>query len=56
MSRQPLVSVIIPAYNRGALVRQAAASALAQTYGACEVLVVDDGSTDPPWRPWDRQV
>ena len=55
MSRQPLVSVIIPAYNRGALVRQAAASALAQTHSDYEV-VVDDGSTDPPWRPWDRQV
>ncbi len=47
MSRQPSVSVIIPTYNRAALVRRAAASALAQTHRAYEVVVVDDGSTDP---------
>ncbi|MFC2023597.1 glycosyltransferase [Chloroflexota bacterium] len=42
----PLVSIIIPSYNCRAWVCEAIDSALAQTYPACEVIVVDDGSTD----------
>lgn len=42
----PLVSLIIPTYNHAAVLRDAIESALAQTYPACEVLVVDDGSQD----------
>jgi glycosyltransferase involved in cell wall biosynthesis len=40
------VSVVIPAYNREATVEQAVASARAQTRPPCEVIVVDDASTD----------
>ena len=43
---QPLVSCIVPCYNRPVYVREAIDSALAQTYPALEVIVVDDGSTD----------
>ena len=42
----PLVSVIIPTFNRRTLVRGAIASVCAQRGDACEVIVVDDGSTD----------
>jgi glycosyltransferase involved in cell wall biosynthesis len=42
----PLVSILVNNYNYGAYVGQAIESALAQTYTSCEVVVVDDGSTD----------
>ncbi len=42
----PLVSVVIPTYNRADLLPQALESVFSQTYGRVEVLVVDDGSTD----------
>lgn len=43
---QPLVSVIIPFFNRAALTAEAIGSALAQTYSAMELIVVNDASTD----------
>ena len=42
----PLVSIIICNYNYERYLRCAIDSALAQTYGHVEVIVVDDGSTD----------
>ena len=42
----PIVSVIIPTYNRWPMVRQAIESVLAQSYRGWELIVVDDGSND----------
>jgi len=42
----PVVSVIVPTYNRWPLVREAIESVLAQSYTLFELIVVDDGSTD----------
>jgi len=41
------VSVVIPCYNAGATLDEAVQSALAQTWDDLEVVVVDDGSSDP---------
>ena len=43
---RPLVSVIIPTYNRGWALGEAIESVLAQEYTNFELIVVNDGSTD----------
>jgi glycosyltransferase involved in cell wall biosynthesis len=42
----PKVSVVIASYNYGRFLPHAIDSAIAQTYGNVEVVLVDDGSTD----------
>jgi glycosyltransferase involved in cell wall biosynthesis len=44
--KSPLLSVVIPSWNRAQLVCDAVNSALAQGNGEVEVIVVDDASTD----------
>lgn len=46
MTNTPLVSIIIPTYNRAHLIGETLNSILAQTYTHWECIVVDDGSTD----------
>ena len=47
MSSRPLVSVVIPVFNRKEVLPRAIASVCAQTCNDYELIIVDDGSTEP---------
>ena len=47
VARVPTVSVIIPVFNRQDVLRRAVDSVLSQTFSDYELIVVDDGSTEP---------
>lgn len=46
MNKRSTASIIIPCYNGERFLAQAIDAALAQSYSQCEVIVVDDGSSD----------
>src|SRR5581483_1849415 len=46
MSREPLVSMIVPCHNYGRFLAEAVDSLLGQTLEALEVIVIDDASSD----------
>lgn len=46
LKNNPLVSVIVPTYNRDHIIIDALKSIFNQTYRPLEIIVIDDGSTD----------
>jgi len=52
----PVVSVIVPSYNRGYCIAQCLRSILNQTFVDFEIIVVDDGSTDGSYRTLRKLV
>ncbi|MGG4548002.1 glycosyltransferase [Rossellomorea marisflavi] len=46
ISKEPLISVIVPTFNRGHMIRRTINTVLNQTYNNFELIIVDDGSTD----------
>jgi len=55
-TRAPMLTVVIPAYNEGAMVERAIGSVATAEYppGKLEVFVVDDGSKDDTWTYIER--
>lgn len=50
----PLVSVIIPAFNKAQYIGETVDSVLGQTFGDFEIIIVNDGSTDSTRRVLDE--
>ena len=44
--KPPLVSIVIPAHNSASWIRETLDNVLSQAYPCCEIIIVDDGSTD----------
>ena len=49
-NENPLVSILIPVYNREKYIGEAIESAINQTYKNIEVIIVDNCSTDNTWK------
>lgn len=46
MNQQPLISVVLPTYNREQYIKRVTENVLSQTYKNMELVIIDDGSTD----------
>lgn len=49
-SSLPMVSILIPVYNRESLIAESLQSALNQTFTDIEIIVVDNASSDGTWK------
>lgn len=56
MDKQPLVSVIVPCYNKERYIERTLSSLRSQSYANFEVQIVDDCSTDASWSIVQRFV
>lgn len=54
--KEPLFSVIIPTYNRSRFLQQAVGSVVAQTVDDFEILVINDGGSEPEGLPADSRL
>jgi len=54
--QQPLISILVPAYNVGRYIAQCLDSIVNQTYHSLQVVIVDDGSTDDTGQICDEYV
>jgi len=46
MNSKPFFSIVIPTYNRAALISKTISSLLQQSYSSFEIIIIDDGSKD----------
>lgn len=62
MKSQPLVSIVVPVYNKGAFLDECLQSLVNQTYLRVEIIAIDDGSTDAcadilaRWKKRDKRI
>ncbi|MGB8841025.1 MAG: glycosyltransferase family A protein [Aliidongia sp.] len=56
MTATPLVSIVIPTYNRVATIARALDSVIGQSHRPLEIIVVDDGSTDETLAAIDHEA
>jgi len=52
----PVVSIILPSFNRGNLITRAVNSVLNQTYSKWELIIADDGSNDETFKIADKFI
>jgi len=50
MAEAPIISIIIPVFNRENFIQETLDSILKQEFEAWECIIVDDGSTDSSWK------
>jgi len=56
MNENPLVSIVIPVYNREQLIIYSLRSAQCQTYPNIEIVIVDNQSTDNTWQILNQEA